>query len=562
MSRHLVTSALLYANGPLHFGHIAGVYLPADIYARTLRMCGEDVLAVSGSDDHGVAITIAAERAGEDFASYVKRWHDDMRATFAALDIRYDIVSGTSTCPQHPDTSCEFFSKLDENGYLIERVAHQLYCNTHERFLADRYIEGTCYVCGFEAARGDECPQCGTWIDPLKLEEPKCKECGNEPEERKTTHWYLDLPKLRDEHIGDWIKDHRWKSNVAKFIENLLKDVPERAITRDMSWGIPLPDAYGDKAEGKVLYVWFDAPIGYVSFTKELMLERGTPDAWKDWWQSDDTSLVHFIGKDNIPFHCLVFPSMLYGVQDGYVLPADVPANEFYNLAGGKFSTSEGNAFDVKNFIAEHGVDQVRFHLAATMPETADSEFSMEGFAQTANTALAGTIGNLASRVLKFIAKNEGGVVPELRESDAEEMDRVLLEECGTLEDPAEFVRAFRFRKAAEAIVQNASAANVFVDKMAPWKLRKEDPAKAASSLKTLCDYLAWIARWMAPFMPSKAQELWEMLGFEGAVSAEAWPGIPRAGDWRSVPTGQKLGELVSLFPRIDTAAIEAATAD
>lgn len=552
MPRTLVTSALLYANGPLHFGHIAGAYLPADIYTRTLRMCGEDVLAISGSDDHGVAITISAEKAGVDYPTYVKGWHDDMRATFEAFDIRYDIVSGTSTCPQHADASREFFTQLLANGYLKERDTHQLYCATDDMFLADRYVSGTCYVCGFEGARGDECPNCGTWVDPLKFEDPTCKVCGNSPEKRTTTHWYLDLPKLRDEHIGEWIKKHGWKSNVAKFIENLLKDVPERAITRDMSWGIPLPDQVGPKAEGKVLYVWFDAPIGYVSFTKELMAERGTPDAWKDWWKGDDTRLVHFIGKDNIPFHCLVFPSMLYGTKDGYILPSDVPANEFYNLEGGKFSTSSGNAFDIKTFLGNYDVDTTRFHLASSMPETADSDFSMEQFVQTANTALAGTIGNLASRVLKFIGKNFDGVVPALTTEHEEEMDQMLFEECGEMEDPAEHVRAFRFRKAAEAIVKNASVANVFVDRMAPWALRKEDPAKAASSLATLCDWLNWMARWMAPILPTKSQVLWQMLGHDTNVADQSWPGLPARGSWRTLEAGQPLGELVTLFPRIE----------
>ncbi len=553
MSQTLVTSALLYANGPLHFGHIAGAYLPADIYVRTLRMRGEDVLAISGSDDHGVAITIAAEKAGEDYAAYVKRWHDDMRATFDALDIRYDIVSGTSTCPVHAETSQEFFEQLLERGFLVERDSEQLYCLHDEMFLADRYVSGTCYVCGHEAARGDECPSCGTWIDPLKFEDPACTVCGNRPEKRTTTHWYLDLPRLRDDGIGDWIRGHRWKSNVANFIANLLEDVPERAITRDMSWGVPLPAVVGDKAEGKVLYVWFDAPIGYISFTKELLESRGEgPDAWERWWKGEDTRLVHFIGKDNIPFHCLVFPSMLHGTGAGYVLPAEVPANEFYNLEGGKFSTSGGNAFDIKTFLEEWDVDTTRFYLASTMPETSDSDFSMEQFVQIANTSLAGTIGNLASRVLKFIAKNHGGEIPAIGAAHAEEMDAVLLNDCGDLEDPAEHISAFRFRKAAEALVRNASAANVFVDRMAPWALRKEDPEKASASLATLCEYLAWIARWMAPFMPTKAQTLWQMLGCDGEVSAQPWPGLPEAGSWRSLPAGQPLGELGSLFPRVE----------
>jgi len=550
--RTLVTSALLYANGPLHFGHISGAYLPADIYARTLRMMGEDVLAVSGSDDHGVAITISAEKAGEDYADYVARWHEDMVATFDALQIRYDVVSGTSTCPQHAETSREFFRRLLANGYLNDRQSEQLFCVHDGMFLADRYVEGTCYVCGHEHARGDECPNCGAWIDPLKFEDPRCKVCGNTPEERTTTHWYLDLPKLRDEHIGAWIRAHRWKPNVAAFIENLLDDVPERAITRDMTWGVSLPEEAGPEGEGKVLYVWFDAPIGYVSFTKEHFERLGEPERWRDWWQSEDTRLVHFIGKDNIPFHCLVFPSMLHGTKDGYVLPADVPANEFYNLRGGKFSTSGGNAFDIKTFVGEWDVDTTRFYLASSMPETADSEFSMEHFVQTANTALAGTIGNLASRVLKFIHKNHGGVWPTLHDAHVAEMDAEMLERCGEYEDPGEHVKAFRFRRAAEAVVKNATVANVFVDRLAPWALRKEDPAKAESALATLCEWLRYVARWMTPIMPNKAQALWQMLGEEGPVEAAGWPSLPAPGtDWRVRRDGDALGEVDALFPRL-----------
>lgn len=561
MARTIVTSALLYANGPLHFGHIAGAYLPADIYVRTLRMCGEDVLAVSGSDDHGVAITISAEKAGEAYPDYVARWNTHMRRTFEAMDIRYDVVSGTSTCPEHADSSREFFSRLLANGYLVERKTQQLFCVHDDMFLADRYVEGTCYKCGHEAARGDECPGCGTWIDPLEFTDPRCKICGSTPEARTTTHWYLDLPKLRDERIGDWIRDHGWKTNVEKFIQNLLDDVPERAITRDMSWGVSLPEEVGEAGEGKVLYVWFDAPIGYVSFTKELMRERGTPDAWEDWWKGEDTRLVHFIGKDNIPFHCLVFPSMLHGVRDDYVLPAEVPANEFYNLKGGKFSTSGGNAFDVIDFVERWDVDTTRFYLCSTMPETADSEFSLEQLVQTANTSLAGTIGNLATRVLKFIVKNFDAAVPALDERHREEMDRLILEECGPIEDPAEHVRAFRFRRAAEAVVANASVANVFVDRMAPWALRKEDPEKAASALNTLCEWLGWQARWMAPIMPTKAQQLWEMLGHTTAVSDQPWPGVPRAADWRELEAGAPLGTPEAMFPRLQLPESDAAPA-
>lgn len=553
MVRYLVTSALPYANGPIHFGHAAGAYLPADLYVRTLRMLGEDVLFVCGTDEHGVAITLKAETEGKPFADYVAHWREDIERAFSALGIHFDIFSGTSSSPPHAAMAQDFFTRLDEGGYLNQRTTEQLYCTTDDIFLADRYVIGTCYVCGHEHARGDECPQCGTWIEALRLGSPKCKLCGNAPERRSTTHWYLNLPKLRDEFIGGWIAEHDWKPNVKAFIQNLLEDLPERAITRDMRWGVPVPASAGE-AEGKVLYVWFDAPIGYVSFTAELMAERGTPEAWRDWWQSPDTRLVHFIGKDNIPFHCLVFPSMLYGVQQEFVLPWAVPANEFYNLAGGKFSTSGGNTFDVHAFLERYGAEVTRFYILSTLPETSDAEFDPEQLVQLNNSSLAGNLGNLVTRVLKFTVKNYDGTLPDLHPDHEAEYDALLLADCGELFDPSESVREHRFRRAAEQLLANASAANVFMQRTEPWALRKTDPERAASALSTLVQYLGLIARWMAPFLPDSSQALWQMLGCDGQVSDQPWPARPVPGQWRSLPAGHRLGTPDALFPRLELA--------
>ncbi len=552
MTRYLVTSALPYANGPIHFGHVAGAYLPADVYVRTLRMLGEDVLYVCGTDEHGVAITINAEKAGQEYGEYVKHWHADIKQTFDELGIEFDVFSGTSQCAQHVETSQEFFTQLDANGFLEKRTTEQLFCPKDEMFLADRYVVGTCYSCGKPGARGDECPSCGTWIDPLQLTEPACKLCGTTPERKATTHWYLDLPKLRDAKIGDWIQNHEWKPNVAAFIQNLLDDVPQRAITRDMRWGVPVPSEVSGDEQDKVLYVWFDAPIGYVSFTKELMAARGTPDAWKDWWQSPDTRLVHFIGKDNIPFHCLVFPSMLYGVQQDYVMPWQVPANEFYNLAGGKFSTSEGRTLDLDTFFETYDREVTRFYILSTLPETADAEFNLDNLVTLNNAALAGNLGNLITRVLKFIAKNNDNQVPQLTEAHREQYDTMMLTDCGEIGDPAEWVTQYRFRKAAETLIANASVANVFMQRTEPWALRKTDPEAAASALNTLCEYIHWLARWMVPFLPNKAQALWEMLGRPGKVADQPWPGVPQRATWRSFEGGEALGEPAALFPRMD----------
>ncbi len=562
MTRYLVTSALPYANGPIHFGHVIGAYLPADVYVRTLRMQGEEVLYVCGTDEHGVAITIGAEQEGADYAQYVARWRTSIKSTFDRLGIEFDIWSGTSVCPDHVEASQDFFRRLDERGYLLQRTNEQLYCPNDEMFLADRYILGTCHECGFEKARGDECPRCGKWLDPLRMTNTTCKVCGTTPEKRTTKHWYLDLPRLRDEHIGAWFADHPWKPNVASFIGNQLAEIAPRPITRDMKWGVPLPEDRAGGEKGKVLYVWFDAPIGYLSMTREWARKAGRPDDWKRWWQSTDSRLVHFIGKDNIPFHCLVFPSMLYGVKQEYVLPWQVPANEFYNLQGAKFSTSQNWTIPLDPFFAKYDRDVTRFYLLSSAPETADSEWRWQDFQSCANTALADTIGNLVTRVLRFIDKWYESRIPVPDAKHIEGLDRLLLTECGPIGDPGQHVREFHFRRAAEQLLQNATVANVFVDRTAPWALRKTDPELAASALNTCCEWLAWIARWMAPFMPTKAQALWTMLGQSGDVSTSGWPGIPQPGTWRSLPGGQKLGPVEGLFAKLDDETIQAEIAD
>jgi methionyl-tRNA synthetase len=557
--RTLVTSALPYANGPIHFGHVIGAYLPADVYVRTLRMQGEDVRFVCGTDEHGVAITINAEREGVPYPEYVARWRAEIKRTFDRLGIAFDVWSGTSVSPFHVELSQAFFRALDEGGYLLQREVEQLYCPRDAMFLADRYVEGTCYVCGHERARGDECPSCGSWLDPLRMLAPRCKICGTEPERRATRHWYLDLPRLRDERIGAWFAAGDWKANVRTFVAGMLADLQARPITRDMKWGVPVPGDRGPGVEGKVLYVWFDAPIGYVSFTREWAEAQGRPDAWKEYWQDPETRLVHFIGKDNIAFHCVVFPSMLYGVHQGYVLPWQVPAMEFYNLQGHKFSTSEGWTIPLDTFFERYDADATRFYLLASAPETADSEWRWEEFQRHVNVSLADTIGNLATRVLRFLEKHFEGRVPELDPDHAVELDRILLTECGPIGDPAEHVRAFHFRAAAEQLVANARAANVFVDRTAPWALKKTDPRRAGSVLHTCCEYLAWIARWMAPIMPEKAQVLWHMLGLAGDVAARPWPGVPDPRTWRdSITENARLGPITSLFQKIDDARVRA----
>ncbi|QDU84418.1 Methionine--tRNA ligase [Planctomycetes bacterium Pla163] len=555
--RYLVTSALPYANGPIHFGHVIGAYLPADVYVRLLRMQGEEVLYVCGADEHGVAITFGAEAAGVEPSAYVARWRDQMKSTFDALGIAFDRWSGTSISPNHAALSQDFFRGLLANGYLIEQESEQLYSPSQERFLADRFVTGTCPNCGFEEARGDECPRCGSWLDALDLRSPRSKVDGLPLEKRSTRHWYLDLPKLRDAGLGDWVEQHEWKTNVRAFLENLLADTRPRAITRDMDWGVPVPSDVTEGAAGKVLYVWFDAPIGYVSITDEWCREQGGKETWRDWWTSKDTRLVHFIGKDNIPFHAFVFPAMLMGLEDGYVLPWQVPANEFYNLEGRKFSTSGGWTIPLERFFGEYDADTTRFHLLASAPETADSEWTWEGFQSTVNAGLADKIGNLVTRVLRFADKHFDGRLPALSSEHEEELDRILLAECGDLPDPGASIRAFRFRRATEELLALASAGNVFLDRTAPWALRKTDLPRCASVLNTAGEWIAHLARCAAPFMPNKAQLLWSMVGREGAVADAAWPQVPApGGDWRGAREGSTLGEIVSPFAKIEDEAV------
>lgn len=557
MSRYLVTSALPYANGPIHFGHVAGAYLPADVYVRAMRMRGHEVQYVCGSDEYGAAITIGAEKEGLEYDQYVAKWRESIKHTFDCFGIEFDIWSGTSICPQHTEFSQEFFRRLDANGYLIKQTTEQLFCENDDMFLPDRYVLGTCPNCQHRPARGDECPNCSSWLEPLKLIEPSCKTCGQTPIVRETTHWYLDLPKLRDEKIGEWFAGKSWKANVQAFVSQMLEELRTRPITRDLKWGIPVPEdllgqSESGELENKVLYVWFDAPIGYVSMSAELAAQRGEPDAWKDWWQNPETRLVHFVGKDNIPFHAMVFPSMLYGQKQDFVLPWNVPANEFYNLQGAKFSTSENRTIPVEAFFERYDPEAARFHLIASMPENSDSEFRWEEFQGTINASLAGTIGNLVTRVLRFIDKHFEGKIPELDDSLVAELDAAMLEECGTIADPGASIEEFRFRRAAEELVANAAVANVFVDRLAPWALRKTDPVRAAAVLTTLCDWLALLSRWMVPFMPGKAQAIWEMLGQSGQVAESDWPEMPVAGQWRCLTRGQELGEVEGLFARID----------
>ncbi|MAW60411.1 MAG: methionine--tRNA ligase [Planctomycetes bacterium] len=569
MPRHLITSALPYANGPIHFGHVAGAYLPADVYARYLRLCGEEVLYVCGTDEHGVAITLKAEQEGLGYREYVDRWHDEIKGLFDRFQISFDHWSGTARCQHHAEASRRFFRILLERGHIFDRTEDQWFSPTLERFLPDRYLQGTCPNCSFEQARGDECPQCGNWIEARELKDPICTLDGSTPELRATKHWYIDLPKLQEEGLQAWYTgedDTRphgpWKPNVDGYVQAMLRDLHARPITRDLPWGIPVPEEL-EGAEGKVLYVWFDAPIGYVSATMEWAEQQGTPEAWADWWQNEDTRLTHFIGKDNIAFHVVVFPSMLLGLGqewDGkrFQLPHNVPANEFYNLQGRKFNTSAGWYLDNEHFFGQYSADAARFYLLSSLPETSDSEFTWEGF-QTANNALlADKLGNFASRVLKFNAKRFDGVVPESDGSlDADDALQTADARLGAI---GAHIAAFEFRKAVAALMDGCDALNQFFDAHAPWKLIKsedvEDQARCRAVLERCLAYLELISRRLSPFCPTAAERLATMMG--EAMGEARWGDESAARRPARLAAGTTLGEAEVLFTKIDDDTIAA----
>ncbi|MDX1429506.1 MAG: methionine--tRNA ligase, partial [Rhodothermales bacterium] len=406
--RYLVTSALPYANGPVHIGHLAGAYLPADLYCRYLRLKGENVLYICGSDEMGVAIMVAARKEGVEPEEIVDRYHPLIRDSFLGCGLSFDYY-GRTTSDVHRQTSQDFFRELDEKGVFVTRTEEQLFDPEAGIFLADRFVAGTCPTCGYEDAYGDQCERCGTSLSPLELINPRSRLSDAEPELRPTTHWYLPLGDFQG-RLADWIATKSdWKPNVLGQVKSWLDDgLRDRAITRDVPWGVKVPEDvaanHGIDPAGKVIYVWFDAPIGYISATKEWAMRRGEPDAWKAYWQDDDTALVHFIGKDNIVFHCLMFPAMLMAHGD-YVLPTDVPANEFLNLGKRKISTTRAWAVWLHLYIKKFDPDLLRYVLASTLPETKDADFSWEDFQTRVNSELADVLGNFVNRTLTFTAR-------------------------------------------------------------------------------------------------------------------------------------------------------------
>ena len=504
--RQLVTCALPYANGPVHIGHLAGVYVPADIYVRFMRMRGEDVLFVCGSDEHGVPITIAAKREGCTPQDIVDRYHKIIKDSFTGLGINFDIYSRTSS-DIHEKNASEFFRKLYDEGKFITKETEQFYDPEAKTFLADRYITGTCPKCGSAGAYGDQCEKCGSTLSPEELIDPKSTLSGSKPEKRKTTHWYLPLDQY-EPWLREWIlNQHKeWRTNVYGQCKSWIDGgLQPRAVSRDLEWGVPVPVK---GAEGKVLYVWFDAPIGYISNTRELL-----PQSWEKWWKSEDTKLVHFIGKDNIVFHCIVFPSMLKAYGDGYILPDNVPANEFLNLEGRKISTSKDWAVWAHEYLKDFPgkQDVIRYVLTANAPETKDNDFNWKEFQSRNNSELVAIFGNFVNRAVVLTHKYFDGKVPAAGELT--DIDREALSQIPVLKASMEKnIETYHFREALKDAMSIARVGNKYISDTEPWKVAKTDMARTATILNVSLQICADLAIAFEPFTPFAAEKLRKML--------------------------------------------------
>jgi methionyl-tRNA synthetase len=548
--RTLVTSALPYANGEIHLGHLAGAYLPADIYVRFLRMRGEDVLYICGSDEYGVPITLTAEKAGISPKELVDRNHASIKQSFDRFGMSFDNFSQTSRAI-HTETSQAFFLDLHAQGLFRQKSTDQFYSPAQGRFLADRYIEGTCPICGNEGARGDECEKCTSTFNPTELINPRSVLDNSPLELRPTTHWFLPMGDWQ-EMLTAFIDSHpEWKDNVKQYCRGYFDSgLQDRAVTRDLDWGVPvpLPDH-----QGKVFYVWFDAPIGYISSTREWAVAQGDPDAWRTWWQSRDTRLVHFIGKDNIFFHAMMFPAVLMAHSEDYILPDNVPANEFLNLEGQKLSTSKGFAVWLPEYLEKFPADPLRYTLARNAPETRDTNFSWEGFQARNDNELGNNFGNLINRVLTFIHKYFDGRVPEWSAGMMTDLDRQALADVrNDLDEWAGHLERFEVKAALEACFHAGQVGNRYFDESAPFKTRKTDLERCGQSLGVIIQILRMLALMLAPVVPFAMEKLWNWLGME----TDLWRGGWDEGN-RDLPPGRVLGPPEILFPRLDDALIQ-----
>ncbi len=543
-NRTLVTAALPYANGGVHIGHLAGVYVPADIYVRYLRLKKRDVLFVCGSDEHGVPVTIRARKEGCTPQQVVDRYNKVIKDSFEGFGISFDIF-GRTTSEVHKQTASDFFRKLYDKGEFVEQESEQYYDEEAHTFLADRYITGECPHCHAEGAYGDQCEKCGTALSPTELINPRSTVSGSKPVLRKTKHWYLPLDK-HQQWLEPWItEEHKeWRSNVMGQCKSWFDmGLKPRAVSRDLDWGIPVPV---EGAEGKVLYVWFDAPIGYISNTKELL-----PNDWEKWWKSDDTRLIHFIGKDNIVFHCIVFPAMLKA-EGSYILPDNVPANEFLNLEDDKISTSRNWAVWLDEYLVDFPgkQDVLRYVLTANAPETKDNNFTWKDFQARNNNELVAVYGNFVNRALQLTKKYYDGVVPAAGELT--DYDRKTIEEFkGVKAEVERLIENFRFRDAQKEAMNLARIGNKYLADSEPWKVVKTDPERVKTILNLSLQLVANLAIAFEPFLPFSSEKLRGMLHIEEAQ----WD---RLGAIDLLPAGHVLGEPTLLFEKIEDSVVDA----
>ena len=540
--RNLITTALPYANGPVHIGHLAGVYVPADIYVRYLRKKGEDVAFIGGSDEHGVPITIKAQKEGVTPQDIVDRYHKIIKDSFEELGISFDIYSRTSSKTHH-ELSSAFFKKLYDEGKFIEKTSMQFYDEKAGQFLADRYIVGKCPHCGNERAYGDQCEACGTSLNATDLIDPVSAITGNKPELKETKHWYLPLDQYEG-WLKEWIlEEHKeWKPNVYGQCKSWLDNgLQPRAVTRDLDWGVPVPI---EGAEGKVLYVWFDAPIGYISATKDL-----TPE-WEKYWKDPETRMIHFIGKDNIVFHCIIFPAMLKA-DGSYILPDNVPANEFLNLEGDKISTSRNWAVWLHEYLVEFPgkQDVLRYVLTANAPETKDNDFTWKDFQTRNNSELVAIYGNFINRTLVLTQKYFANRVPE--RGELTDYDKEVLAEIPQIVERVEkSLETFPFRAALKEAMNLARLGNKYLADTEPWKVIKTDEGRVKTILNICLQISANLSTLMEPFMPFSSQKLREFMNIDVIDWGKMGDGV--------IPAGHELGEAGLLFEKIEDATIQA----
>lgn len=551
--RYTITAALPYTNGAIHIGHLAGVYVPADIYARYLRLIGKDVIFICGSDEHGVPITIKAKKEGVTPQDIVDKYHAIIKTSFEDFGISFDNYSRT-TAKVHHETAQEFFKTLYDKGEFIEEITEQLYDEEADQFLADRFVTGTCPKCGNEEAYGDQCEKCGSSLNATDLINPKSAISGNVPTLKETKHWFLPLDK-HEAFLREWIlKGHKkdWKSNVYGQVKSWIDDgLRPRAVTRDLDWGIPVPL---EGAEGKVLYVWFDAPIGYISSTKEWA-ERVGKD-WEPYWKDKDTKLVHFIGKDNIVFHCIIFPAMLKA-EGSFILPDNVPANEFLNLEGNKLSTSKNWAVWLPEYLEDfpNQQDVLRYALTANAPETKDNDFTWKDFQARNNNELVAIFGNFINRVVVLTDKYYDGVTPEPSEFSA--VDEETLAAVKAYPDViASSIERYRFREASQELINLARLGNKYLADEEPWKLVKTDEARTKTIMFVALQIASALATLSEPFLPFTASKLKTILNITSGDVENSWTDISSKNVL--LPSGHKIGKAELLFSKIEDEAIQA----